>query len=636
VIAALSALYRERRGLLRGLAAWVLLGALVGVLSGVAAAVFLHALNGATTIRATHPWLLYLLPLGGVAVAYPYERWGKAVASGSNLLLEHIHDEKYASAIPVVLAPLVLFGTVVTHLFGGSAGREGTAVQMGGTLASLLIKPLRLSRQDHRLLIMSGISGGFGAVFGTPLAGTVFGMEVLAIGRVSYEALVPCFLAASVGDLICRTLGVEHHVYRIGVVPPLTPLVWALIVVSGALFAGAAAAFTHLTEGIAHAMKAWVKRPLLRPALGGIAIVVLTAVSGSRDYLGLSLPLIERAFMPESVLVGAFAWKILFTAVTLGTGFKGGEVTPLFGIGATLGSAMAHLTGQPTGFFAALGFVAVFAGAANTPLACTLLGIELFGSEPAIPLAAACIVAYVLSGHRGIYSSQRIAISKAHGIRAVAGNSDRRSGFLPSMEKSAATNHPILEALRIRWSPLAFADTPVPTDTLLSLFEAARWSASSFNEQPWRFVIGTRDRDPETFEKLLSTLIDANAAWARHAPVLVLAVAKKTFTANGSANRVAGYDVGQAVGSLTVQATAADLYLHQMGGFSVEKAIAAFAIPDDFEPIAVIALGFLGDGSSLSDPQRARHEDPVRQRRPLTQTVFGGTWDSPSSLLSEE
>jgi H+/Cl- antiporter ClcA len=413
--------YRENAALLRTLVKWGALGAWVGVISGAASALFLHALDWATATRDGHPSLLYLLPVAGLVIGGVYDRYGQSVAGGNNLLLERIHSEE-TTAIPFRMVPLVLIGTVVTHLFGGSAGREGTAVQMGGTLANLATKPLKLSPRDHRLLIMSGISGGFGSVFGTPLAGAVFGMEVLSIGRIDYEALVPCVVASIVGDAVCRALGVHHHAYSVRVlVPPLTPLLALLTIVAGALFAGAAAIFSELTHAIAHFMKERVKAPALRPVLGGIAIIALTSLVGTRDYLGLSLPLIDRSFTPEGVALWAFALKILFTAVTLGTGFKGGEVTPLFCIGATLGAAFAHLTGQPTGFFAALGFAAVFAGAANTPLACTLLGIELFGSPMAVPLFVSCVVAYILSGHRGIYQSQRVGTPKSLGIAIADG-----------------------------------------------------------------------------------------------------------------------------------------------------------------------------------------------------------------------
>ncbi len=399
---------------------WCVLGSWVGVVSGSATALFLLSLAWATGARESHPALLWALPFAGIGIALLYSRYGKSVETGNNLLLERIHDP--GGAIPFRMAPLVLFTTVVTHLFGGSAGREGTAVQMGGTLANLATSPLKLSAADQRILIMSGISGGFGSVFGTPLAGALFGLEVLSVGRMSYEALVPCFVASVVGDIVCRAWGVSHHIYPVGALPSLNGRTWALVCIASILFAGASMLFSEATHAVSHLCKSLFKHVWLRPFLGGAVVIALTYGIGSRDYLGLSLPLIEKSFTPEGVFLGAFALKILFTAITLGTGFKGGEVTPLFCVGATLGAAFAHLTGEPTGFFAALGFVAVFAGAANTPIACAVMGIELFGHAVAVPITAACIISYILSGHRGIYLSQRVHTSKSHAITFFGGS----------------------------------------------------------------------------------------------------------------------------------------------------------------------------------------------------------------------
>jgi len=411
--------YKEYSALLKTLGVWGLLGAWAGVTSGMASALFLHLLNWATAFRENHSWLLWLLPVAGIGIALVYGGYGKSVDGGNNLLLERVHNP--ADMIPLRMAPLILLATVVTHLFGGSAGREGTAVQMGGTLATLLHKPLRLLKHDHRLLIMAGISGGFGSVFGTPLAGTVFGLEVLTVGRIGYDGLIPCFVAACVGDLTARTLGVRHELYGIGAIPSLTPRIWLLILVMGMLCGLASLVFGELTHAIGRLRKDRVKQPWLRPFVGGCAVIGLTYLVGTRDYLGLSLPLITRSFTTEHLFWGTFALKMLFTAITLGTGFKGGEVTPLFCIGAALGSSFAGGVGEPHGFFAALGFVAVFAGAANTPLACILLGIEMFGAQIAVPLGAVCIVSYILSGHRGIYSAQRVGTSKSHSIAIEEG-----------------------------------------------------------------------------------------------------------------------------------------------------------------------------------------------------------------------
>ncbi len=410
---------REALALAVAVARGVLGGAVVGVLCGASSAVFLQSLAWATATQAAHPALLFLLPLAGLAVGLAYHVWGGPVEGGNNLLLERIHSEaQIEHGVPFRLAPLVFMGTVITHLFGGSAGREGTAVQMGGALASLVSRPFRLTARDHRVLLMSGVSGGFGAVFGTPLAGAVFGMEAQTVGRVSYDGIIPCFVASVVGDITCRALGMTHHVYQIAApMPALTLGVWGVIALLGVLCGLTSLAFVELTEAVAHGVKRLIsKYPYLRPAVGGVVVIALTFLVGSRDYLGLSLPLLERAFTLGDIVLWAWALKLLFTAVTLGTGFKGGEVTPLFVIGATLGAAVAHVAGVPVGFFAALGFVAVFAGAANTPLTCVLLGVELFGAPIGVPVFAVVVLAYIASGHRGIYPSQRIAVAKAHSI----------------------------------------------------------------------------------------------------------------------------------------------------------------------------------------------------------------------------
>lgn len=390
---------------------WSVVGGIVGVMSGSASAFFLLTLNCVTTYRETHGWLLWLLPVAGVLVGLLYQKFGQSVEAGNNLLIERAQTP--GNAVPFRLAPLVLLGTLATHLCGGSAGREGTAVQMGGALANLLHRPLRLTQSDQSLLLLSGVSGGFGSVFGTPLAGAVFGMEVLAIGQIRYEALVPCFVASVVGDAVCRAWGVSHFAYSVVSLPPVSFRLWLCIGIAGVLFGAASLLFAELTHAVSDFAKRRIIVPALRPFVGGLVIIALTLAVGTRDYLGIGLPLIARSFTPEDVPLFAFLLKIIFTTVTVGSGFKGGEVTPLFCIGATLGCAFAHLTGQPTAFFAALGFVAVFAGASNTPLACTLVGIELFGSAIAVPLAATCIISYIASGHRGIYLSQRIGASKS-------------------------------------------------------------------------------------------------------------------------------------------------------------------------------------------------------------------------------
>jgi len=388
---------------------WLPLAVAAGALGGSASALFLFALDWATATRLLHPWLIGLMPLAGFAVGWLYLHYGREVEAGNNLLIDEIHDPK--KVIPVRMAPLVLGGTVVSHLVGASVGREGTAVQMGGALADQLTHLLRLHHEDRRILLMAGISAGFASVFGTPLAGAVFALEVLAIGRLRYDALLPCLAAAIAGDQICLLWGVHHVQYAIGAIPLLAP--WPLLatVLAGAAFGAVGRLFAAGT----HALGAWIKRRVqyapLRPLLGGIVVAGAAWLLGGERWLGLGIPTIQAAFQ-QPLPSWDFAGKMAFTIASLGSGFKGGEVTPLFYIGATLGNALAPLLQMPFALLAGLGFVAVFAGAANTPIASTLMAIELFGAEAGVYAAVACVVSYMFSGHRGIYRAQRIGLAK--------------------------------------------------------------------------------------------------------------------------------------------------------------------------------------------------------------------------------
>lgn len=405
--------------LVRTLLKWILLGSGVGVLTGTASAFFLVSLEHVTELRIEHPWLLYLLPAGGALVSYLYLKLGRNSGKGNNLILEQINNGD--EAIPLRMAPLVLFGTLITHLFGGSAGREGTAVQMGGSLAEAFGKLLRVNAVDRRILLICGISGGFGSIFGTPLAGTVFGLEVLAIGLISHEALLPAFVASFVGHLVTTSFwGVSHIQYQVEWVPQISALVLLKVVFASLLFGLTSILFSELTHALKKGYTYLFRNPMLKSAVGGLVIIGLVYLLGTRDYLGLGIPLIQNSF-EDGVSPFTFLWKLIFTSLTLGAGFQGGEVTPLFAIGATLGHALSgflHLYGP---FLASLGFIAVFCGATNTPIACFLMGIELFGSDGAIYMFIACLISYLFSGHTGIYTSQKIGISKSHFIQIPEG-----------------------------------------------------------------------------------------------------------------------------------------------------------------------------------------------------------------------
>lgn len=394
------------------LSKWLIISFIVGILSGIGSAILLASLEWATDWRESHLWIIALLPLGGFFSGWIYHRFGKRVEAGNNLLLEEIHNPK--DIVPLRMAPLVLLGTDLTHLFGGSAGREGTALQIAASLADRLTNIFHFKHADRRILLMAGLSGGFASVFGTPLAGTVFGLEVLAIGKIQHDALFPCLVAAVVGDRVTLMLGLHHTAYRHApVVPTVTAMGLISAIVAGAIFGIVAMIFAKLTHQIGHIFKEKISYPPLRPAIGGAIVALAVWAVGTTKYIGLGIPTIVDAFNTQ-LPPWDFAAKIAFTALTLGAGFKGGEVTPLFYIGATLGNALSLILALPAPLLAGMGFVAVFGGAANTPIASTLMGIELFGLESGVFVGIACVASYIFSGHAGIYNAQRIGSGKYH------------------------------------------------------------------------------------------------------------------------------------------------------------------------------------------------------------------------------
>lgn len=388
---------------------WLVLSALAGAVIGSGSALLLVSLEWATRTREEHLWLIALLPLAGLVIGLMYHYWAGTASKGNNYLIEEIRSPN--GIIPFRMAPLVYVGTVLTHLFGGSAGREGTGVQMGGALADRFSKYLHLPARDHQIMVTIGISAGFASVFGTPLAGTVFALEVVIIGRMRYDAILPAFLSAVFAHLACEAWGVTHTHYHIGTVPSISPelILWTLLV--SMAFGVVSMLFSRSVGFWSRLGSKYIAYPPFRPLVGGVVIALAVWLLGTTKYIGLGVPTLVASFHEQQQLYD-FALKLLFTTFTIGVGFKGGEVTPLFFIGATLGSALSAWVPMPMGLLAGMGFVAVFSGATNTPVACTLMGIELFGAEAGIYIGLACVTAYLFSGHTGIYSAQIIGSPK--------------------------------------------------------------------------------------------------------------------------------------------------------------------------------------------------------------------------------
>lgn len=391
---------------------WVVLSSFVGATAGILSASFIEALDWTADTRSDRKWLLWLLPLAGLAVGSAYHYLGKGLERGSNLLIDQIHE--HSEWIPVRMSVLIFACSVITHLFGGSAGREGAALQLAAGATDPISKRLGLNEHDRSIMLITAIAGGFGSVFGVPVTGAVFALEVQRVGRVRYEAIIPAFVASIVGDAVVRALGVHHTRF-----PSLPGFEWSATIawqlsLLGVIAGLVAMSFVFLTHTVRDTMKRVVAWYPARPMIGGIIVAALILAFGWRDYSGLSVHLASNAFAGSTE--GDFWVKLLLTALTIGSGFVGGEFIPLFVTGALLGATFGSALGVSIPFFAMVGAVAVLAGGTNTPLAMVFLGIELFGGNGAIVFAVACVIAYSTSGHKGIYHAQPVAAHKS-GVR---------------------------------------------------------------------------------------------------------------------------------------------------------------------------------------------------------------------------
>lgn len=378
----------------------LIISSIVGLFSGLFSFAFYSGVNLATAFRKSHSYLIYFLPLVGILVAWFYHHFGKEVERGNGLILEEIHNPK--KVIPLRMAPMVMISAILSHLFGASVGREGTAVQMGAAIGDQFHKIIK----DRRILLMMGMSAGFASIFQTPLTGTIFAIEILTFGIVKYEVVIPCFISAMVGFFTAKKLGIESfHAGRLDI-PNFEFKILISVIAAGILFGLAARLFSWLVHFIKKKLNERIKNPILRPFFGGSFVVIVYLLLGHDRYLGLGEDIIRNSFVMELNRFDFFG-KIMTTAFSVGSGFKGGEVMSLFYIGSTMGNALSYFLAGPLPFYSALGFICVFSGAANTPLAGAVMAVELFSPAFGPYAALAVMMSYFFSGQEGIYHSER-------------------------------------------------------------------------------------------------------------------------------------------------------------------------------------------------------------------------------------
>lgn len=387
---------------------WVCIAVIIGVVVGIFSIMFSFCLTWVTDFRETHTYIIYFLPVAGCFIVFMYKIFNYSNNKGTNLVLSTIHSE---TQLPFRMAPLIFVSTVVTHMFGGSAGREGAALQLGGSIGSKIARVLKMDEQDQHVVIMCGMSAAFSALFGTPMAAAIFAMEVVSVGVMYYAALVPCVFSAIIASNFASTMGISPESFKISHIPEMDLENSIKIIMIAMACAALSVLFCMLLHGTGDLYRKYLKNPYLRIIIAGVIIVVLTLILGTDDYLGAGIPVIERAIEGEAFPL-AFLIKMLFTAITLEAGFKGGEIVPSFCIGATFGCIAGHILGISPSLCAAVGMIALFCGVTNCPITSLLISFELFGYKGAAYFMIAISVSYLLSGYYGLYHDQTIVYSK--------------------------------------------------------------------------------------------------------------------------------------------------------------------------------------------------------------------------------
>ncbi|BBF43299.1 chloride channel protein [Lachnospiraceae bacterium KM106-2] len=390
------------------LAKWLVVSIIVGVVVGGFSTLFAFCMNYVTEFRTTHDYIIYLLPFAGMFIVLLYGIFNYRNDKGTNLVLSTIHAE---AEVPFRMAPLIFISTVVTHLFGGSAGREGAALQLGGSIGNQLGKWIKLDDEDRRVIVMCGMSAAFSALFGTPMAAAIFSMEVVSVGVMYYAALVPCVFSSLIASQFATNMGIRPEDFDILNIPKVAMLPGTKMIGLAIICAGVSVLFCMALHGLGDIYRKHLKNPYLRIVISSIIIIIVTLLIGTKDYLGAGIPVIKRA-VAGNVDPLAFAWKILFTALTLEAGFKGGEIVPSFFIGATLGCLYGEIVGLSPSLCAAAGMSAVFCGVTNCPITSMLISFELFGFAGVPYFLIAISISYLMSGYYGLYHDQTIVYSK--------------------------------------------------------------------------------------------------------------------------------------------------------------------------------------------------------------------------------
>ena len=386
---------------------WMLIAVITGCVVGVISSLFALGLGKVTAIRAAHSWLVFCLPLAGLAIVFLYKRF-LGEDGGTNLVLSNIHARE---ELPWTMAPLIFVSTLLTHLCGGSAGREGAALQLGGSLGNLLGRFMKMDDQDRRVVVMCGMSAAFAAVFGTPMAAAIFALEVASIGVMYYVGLMPCVFSALIASRFSAGMGIHPEHFNVTMIPDFGPVTAVKTVVLAALCAGVATLLCIVLHRGGQLCKRLIKNPWLRVIAGGCVMMAVFLIRGDQDYLGASVGLIEHAIDGQADWY-AFLLKMALTAITIGCGYKGGEIVPTFCVGATFGCIMGGFLGLSPSLCAACGMVALFCGVTNCPIASLLISFELFGYEAMPFFLISVAVSFLLSGTYGLYHEQTIVYSK--------------------------------------------------------------------------------------------------------------------------------------------------------------------------------------------------------------------------------